>query len=422
MTTAPDAACPALSRYDPLAQSFLADPYLLLAEIRAEVPVFYHPGLDMWVVTRHRDIERILKDHRLFSGANTQVPVFPLREAARSILTMGFGATPTMSNGPEPKHSRVRSHCLKVFSARRLEVLAPTVRARAAALITGMLRSARFDAVAELTFPLPASVIFALIGFPAEDTAMLKELAAERMVFTWGRSTEEQQVRVAEFMVRYWQYCTDFVQDRLAQPRDDFTSDLVHVHLDCPDALSVDEIVNVIHAVSFAGHETTTNVATSALLRLLTDRQQWAALCADPSLVPQAVEEALRYDPSLFTWRRVATERAEIGGVEVPAEAKLLLLIGSANHDPQVFDQPESFDLRRAGANQHLTFGRGIHYCFGAPLARMEITVMLEYLAARAPSLRLSPGASVEYPENICFRGPQELWLEWDKPEGDPHR
>ncbi|WP_399091733.1 cytochrome P450 [Streptomyces sp. BBFR2] len=406
-------SCPVSAGYDPLAPAFLADPFPHLAELRTQAPVFHHPELDMWVVTRHADIERIMKDHRTFSGANTQEPVFPLNEEARALLADGFGTSPTMSNGPEPKHSRVRSHCLKVFSARRLEVLAPTVRARADELITRMLTRPRFDAVNELTYPLPASVVFALIGFPAEDTVMLKELAAERMVFTWGRATPEQQTDVAKFMVRYWKYCVDFVHRRLAEPRDDFTSDLVRVHLADPEALTVDEITNVIHAISFAGHETTTNVATSALLRLLSDRAQWEALCADPSLVPQAVEEALRYDPSLFTWRRKTTRAVDIGGVTVPEGAKLLLQIGSANHDPQAFDDPEAFDIRREAARHHLTFGRGIHYCFGAPLARMEIGTMLELLTRRAPDLRLA-GEPVDYPKNICFRGPTELWLEHD--------
>jgi cytochrome P450 len=254
-------------------------------------------------------------------------------------------------------------------------------------------------------------VVFALIGFPPQDTAMLKGLAAERMLFTWGRSTPGQQISVAKFMVQYWEYCTNFVYSRLESLADDFTSDLLRVHLADPEALTVDEIVNVIHAVSFAGHETTTNVATSALLRLLTHREQWEALCADRSLLSTAVEEALRYDPSLFTWRRMTTVDTSIGGVDVPAGAHLLLLLGSANHDPAQFPEPEAFDITRTGASQHLTFGRGIHYCFGAPLARMEIAAMLDILATRAPGLRLLSGQQIAYPANICLRGPRALWL-----------
>jgi cytochrome P450 len=399
--------------FDPMAPDYLADPFPVLARLRHHAPVFHQPELDMWVVTRHRDIAEILKDHKQFTGANTQTPMFPLCDRAQEILAEGFGARPTMSNGPEPRHSEVRAQCMKFFTARELAELAPMVRARADELISDMLLRNRFDVVSELTFPLPASVVFALIGFPPEDTYMLKGLAAERMAFVWGNPTAEQQVEVAGFMVQYWQYCLDFVQRRLADPREDFTSGLVRIHLEDPRALTVDEIVNVVYSVSFAGHETTTNVATSALLRLLSNRPQWEALCADVTLVQQTVEEALRFDPSLFTWRRQAATDCEIGGVPVPAGAKLLLLIGSANHDPDAFPEPESFDIRRRLPSHHLTFGKGIHYCLGASLARMEIAAVLEMLSQRAPTLRLAPGQELEYPINTCVRGPRALQLEW---------
>lgn len=400
--------------FDPMAPDYLADPFPILARLRDQAPAVYQPGLDMWVISRHRDVAVILKDHQRFTGANTQDPVFGLCEQARAILADGFGAQPTMSNGPEPRHSEVRAHCMKFFAAHRLAELAPVVRARADELISTMLRRNRFDAVAELTFPLPASVVFALIGFPPEDTHMLKGLAAERMAFVWGRPTERQQVDVAGLMVKYWRYCVNFVNQRLADPRDDFTSGLIRIHLDDPSTLTIDEIVNVVYSVSFAGHETTTNVTTSSLLRLLSDRAQWEALCADTGLVQQAVEEALRFDPSLFTWRRQAAMDCEIGGVSIPAGAKLLLLIGSANHDPDAFPEPEYFDINRRLPSHHLTFGKGIHYCLGASLARMEIAAVLEMLSQRAPSLRLAPDRELEYPINTCVRGPRSLLLEWD--------
>jgi len=255
-------------------------------------------------------------------------------------------------------------------------------------------------------------IVFDLIGFPRADMESLKGLALNRMAFTWGRSSKAQQIRIAENMVDYWRYCTDFVISRAQDPQDDFTSDLARVHLDDPDELTVHEIINVIHALSFAGHETTANVSASLLHRLLGHRERWEQLRADPSLIPKAVEEGLRYNPSLHTWRRITTRPVTIGGVEVPAGSKLLLLIGSANHDPATFPDPEVFDLHRAGAQQHLTFGRGIHACFGAPLARMEMRIMLEELTARLPGMRLDIEQPLGYHENACFRGPVRLWLD----------
>ncbi|MFD5554705.1 cytochrome P450 [Streptomyces sp. NPDC127068] len=408
--------CPASHGFDPLDASYTVDPFPVLARLRAESPTFYASELDMWVVTRYRDVERILKDTERFSGANTQRPAFPLGPRASEIVATGSPTTPTLSNGPEPKHGRVRSHCLKAFSARRLARLEPVIQERAEELVDRMLTQHRFDIVQKLTYPLPASIVFALIGFPREDWSRLKSLAADRMLFTWGRPTANQQVAVARRMSEYWTYCTEFVDRQLAYPEDCFTGDLARSHHDDPEALTADEITNVVHAVSFAGHETTTSVATSAIMRLMRHREQWDALCEDPHLIPQAVEEALRYDPALFTWRRVTTvDDADLGTTRVPAGTPVLLVIGSANHDETQFDAPDAFNIRREGARRHLTFGKGGHYCFGAPLARMEIAAMLATLSARAPGLRLSEDQEPPFHVNLVFHGPSELFLERDR-------
>ncbi|WP_329792545.1 cytochrome P450 [Lentzea sp. DG1S-22] len=408
--------CPVQGRFDPLAPGYIADPYPALATLREEAPVFYEPQLDMWPVTRHEDVKRILTDHESFSGAITQTPFYPLAEEAKEILDAGFHATPTVSNCDPPKHTRVRAFNVKAFSARRVAGLEPVIRAYTTELLDGVASRSRFDLVRELTAPLPAKIVFSLIGFPESDSEALKALALNRMAFTWGRSTKDEQVRIAGRMVEYWRYCTDFVAARKEDLRDDFTSDLLRSHLADPAALSVEEIVNVIHAVSFAGHETTTNASSSTLQRLLTHREQWEEICADPALIPNAVEEGLRFDPSLHTWRKITTREVDIGGVTVPAGAKLLLLIGSANHDPARFPDPDQFDVHRSNSQQHLTFGRGIHACFGAPLARLEMRVMLEELTARLPHLRLAADEVVRYHENACFRGPVQLWVDNPSP------
>lgn len=416
MTIASHASCPVNDHFDPLSADYLADPLPPLSGLRSEGPVCYLPELDMWAVTRHADVEEVFMDHDRFSGSNTQVPMFPLAERARRILAEGFGATPTMSNCDPPKHTRVRAHVVRSFSARRIAAMEPLIRRRTAELAETMLRKPRFDLVSSLTFPLPASIVFGLIGFPESDMNWLKGLAAKRLAFTWGRSCEEGQIAIARNMVTYWRYCCDFVVRRDQEPAGDFTSDLLRICHENPEELSREEIVNIIYSVSFAGHETTTNVATSAVWRLLTHRDQWEALCADSALIPGAVEEALRFDPSLFTWRRITRAAATIGGTPVPADARLLLLVGSANHDETVFADPDRFDIRRATARKHLTFGHGIHFCVGAPLARLEIAAIFECLSQHAPGLRLAPDSPVTFPANVCFRGPESLWLEHDLP------
>jgi cytochrome P450 len=175
--------------------------------------------------------------------------------------------------------------------------------------------------------------------------------------------------------------------------------------------MSALEITSVIYGLSFAGHETTTNLTSNAVRRLLENREQWKALCADPSLIPNAVEEVLRYDTSVISWRRITTKPVQIGGVDIPAGAKLLLLLGGTGRDAERFADPARFDVHREDAGRHLAFGKGTHFCLGAPLARMEARIVLELLTAAAPDLELMPDQRFDFPPNVSFRGPQQLWL-----------
>ena len=405
-------ACPVDHEFNPFGSAYLADPYPLLEEKRG--PVFYAPAIDMWVVTRYDEIDAIFKDPALFSASIAQAPLFPLGAEAADILNAGFGATPTMSNCDPPKHTRVRAHNMRTFSPRRMAVLEPTIQKRTAQLIDAMLPAGRADLVAQLSFPLPALTIFTLIGFPDEDTELLKSWCGDRMTITWGRPEPSVQAQVARNMVSYWRYCEQFVAERLSDLRDDFTSDLLRIHLQNPEAISVDEIVNVAYGLSFAGHETTTNLIANTVRQLLAHRHQWQALCAEPSLIPNAVEEALRFDTSVIAWRRVATRPAVIGGVPVPEGARLLLMLAAAGRDAARFPEPDQFEITRADARLHLAFGKGPHFCLGAALARMQVTIVLGQLTARLPSLRLAPDQALAFEPNISFRGPKQLLVEWE--------
>jgi len=408
-TTSP---CPATAAFDPFDPRYLADPYPVFSAVRAEAPVFHTPALDMWVVTRYADIEAVLGDPATFSAAPAQDPIVPLTEAARAELGEDFPPPPTMSNCDPPKHARIRRINMRTFSARRTTALEPRVRDAATEMVDRMLAHPRFDVVAELAYPLPISVISMLIGFPEGDTEMIKSWCGERMAFSWGRPDPEEQVQIARNMRAYWTYCKDFMAERLAHPRDDLASDLLRTHREDPDQLSLVEATAIVYGLSFAGHETTTNLITNALRRLLEHRDQWQAVCADPGLVPNAVEEVLRFDTSVVAWRRITTRPTTIGGVDVPAGAKLMLLLASANRDPDRFPDPDVFDVTRADATHHLSFGRGIHFCLGAPLARMQLCTVLELLTDRATDLQLVAHQTLSFPANISFRGPRQLWLQ----------
>jgi cytochrome P450 len=412
MTTADITSCPMHENFNPLDESYLADPYPVMSAVRDEVPAFYAPEVDMWVVTRYNDIEDILKDPPAFSAAVGQRPVFPLTQEAQSIVSSGFRATPVMSDCDPPRHTRIRKHNMKSFSARRTAVLEPRVWAKAKELFDA-IEPGRVDLVSAITYPLPAYMIFSFIGFPDEDMDMLKRWSGNRMIFSWGRPSPEEQKQIASNMVRYWGYCEEFVADRAKNPRDDFTSDLIRIHQDDPQAISLEEITNVAYGLSFAGHETTTNFTSNIIRRLLTHRAQWDDVCADRSLITPAIEEGLRYDSSIIAWRRITTRPVTIGGVDIPEGAKIMLLLGAANRDPEHFAAPDAFDIHRDDARNHLAFGKGIHYCIGATLARMEARIVLDLLAERVPGLTIVADQEFTFPANISFRGPKRLLVDW---------
>ncbi|MFI1508867.1 cytochrome P450 [Streptomyces sp. NPDC020597] len=349
---------------------------------------------------------------KVFSAAVGQRPVFPLTEEAQSIVKAGFHAYPVMSDCDPPRHTRIRRHNQKGFSARRISVLEPKVWAKATELVDE-IRPGVVDLVPALTYPLPAYMIFTFIGFPDEDMDMLKSWCGNRIAFSWGKPTPDEQRVIADNMVNYWRYCEEFVAERAADPVDDFTSDLVRIHREDPDSLSIADITNVAYGLSFAGHETTTSFTGNAVRRLLADRTQWDELCADRSLIPKAVEEVLRYDSSIPAWRRITTEAVTVAGVEIPAQAKVLLLLGAANRDPAHFENPEAFDIHREDSRKHLAFGQGIHYCIGAALARMEARIALDLLTQRAPGMRVVEDQDFDFPANVSFRGPRRLLVDW---------
>jgi cytochrome P450 len=215
-------------------------------------------------------------------------------------------------------------------------------------------------------------------------------------------------------MAAFWRYAEALVAGRARQPRDDFTSDLLLARDGDLPALTHQEVTQIVYELLIAGHETTTGLISNALRQLLTHRPAWEEICRDASLIPNAVEEVLRFDSSVIAWRRQTTQAVQIGGVAVPAGANLLLLFGSANRDPAVFADPEHFDIHRPNAEDHLSLGQGVHYCLGAPLARLEARVVLKELSARLPSLRLVPGQTLRFRPNTTFRGPLALLAEWD--------
>jgi len=402
--------CPIAHGYDPLDPSVVADPYPALRHLREEGPVFYLSSLDHYIVTRFDDIEAILKDRETWSASNASSPLIPVCPQAQEVLNSGFKRVPTLNNADPPRHAPMRKSVLAVMTPRRLRALEPVLRDYATSLIEGFAGKPVIDFVQEYSFPFPGFAAFSLLGFPDADTDTLKEWSRTRVLLTYGRLSDEQQVETAKDVVAMWQYVEDFVARRTAEPLDDLTSDLVRLARDQPDQITTFDIVNIVYSMALAGHETTMNTIGSGLLALLRNRQQWRLLIDEPTLIQNAVEEILRFDGPVLNHRRVAKVDTSIGGIDIQAGSRIMMCFAAADHDPTHFGgDAESFRVDRSEAEFHLAFGKGAHLCLGAALGRLETQITLELLTTMTPDMELVPDQELQYSPNALFRGLRSL-------------
>jgi len=362
------------------------------------------------------DLLEVFRDHDTYSSENVQDPVFPICDEAAAILAAeDFNPVAVMSNRQQPDHTRIRKYTREGFSGRRMKILEPYIRRRSHELIDAMVKngeSAEF--VSAFGHPLPGQTIFRFIGFDEADDEQLMSWTSNRLAFTWGNPNDKEQVDIAKNMLRYWRYCRDFVAKRDKQPADDLTSELLEAHKANPDEITYREVESVIYGLSFAGHEIVSNFLSNTLLCLLPRRDDWAALCNDAKLIPNALEEVLRFESPQTSWRRMTNIDTTIAGVDIPAGTQVFLSLGAANHEPDLFPSPTEFDMRRDNARKHISFGQGVHFCLGARMARVEGQIAMEVLTERLPSLTLVENQKLAYSSNITFRGPSALQVTWD--------
>jgi len=272
------------TEFDPLSKDFLADPFAVLATLPADTPVFYAPSIDYYVVTRHADIAAVFSDHATYSAAAAQLPLVPLEpEAGRILLDGGHRPQPSMVSLDPPEHARLRRPATRAFTAKRVQSMAPGIGQRVDSLLDAVGAAEEFDLVEALCFPLPADTIFSLMGVPRPDYPQLRAWCGSRAALAWGRPAPEEQVDIATNMVAYRRYLRELVDAKQADRSDDFTSDLLAIRDENPDALSANDIASILFSLSFAGHETTNNLIGNTVLRLLQCPERWRSSRTRPA-------------------------------------------------------------------------------------------------------------------------------------------
>jgi hypothetical protein len=389
-----------------------ANPFPEFAWLRAEDPVHWSPAMKAWIVTRYAGVKQVALDNRRIS-ADRLTPFFKANPEYQrgSIESLGRYLNHWMVFRDPPDHTRLRRLFNKAFTPTSVENLRTNIEDIVAALIEGMQAKARHDGtadfIADFAYPLPASVIMDLLGVPRADLARMKVWSDDIALFIGTAQVAGNKYLRAEAGAKAMaSYFRELVEQRAVAPTADMISKLVLAREES-DVLTTDEIVGTCILLLFAGHETTTNLIGNGFLYSMKHREQWQQLIAQPSLATTAIEEYLRYDGPSGALARVASADIEMAGKTIRAGDRIFAFVNSANRDPEAFDNPERFDIGRE-QNPHLTFGHGIHFCLGAPLARLEAQIAALRLSERMPGIRLA-GGEPQWHDSLILRGVKSL-------------
>lgn len=408
--------------FDPFEDGYQQDPPEYVRWAREKEPIFWSPKLGYWVVTRYDDIKAIFRDNLVFSPSNALEKITPTGEEANAVLaSYGFALNRTLVNEDEPAHMPRRRALMDPFTPAELAHHEPLVRDLARTYVDRFIDDGRADLVDQMLWEIPLTVALHFLGVPEEDMDTLRKYSIAHTVNTWGRPRPEEQVAVAHAVGNFWQFAGRVLEKMRENPEGGGWMQYgLRRQRELPEVVTDSYLHSMMMAGIVAAHETTANATANAMKLLLQHPAVWREICEDPSLIPNAVEECLRHNGSVAAWRRLVTVDTRVGGVDLPAGSKLLIVTSSANHDEGHFADADLFDIRRDNASDHLTFGYGSHQCMGKNLARMEMQIFLEEFTRRLPHLRLSE-QTFSYVPNTSFRGPEHLWVEWD-PARNPER
>lgn len=385
----------------PLDPAFIANPYPKYRQLRERDPYHRSRLTGMLVVSRYEDVDAILRDHRQFLNGERE---WNSERLVNSSIRREL--TPSLLSLDPPDHTRLRGLVNRAFTPREMAKMEDHVRETAHALLDEVGDDSEFDLMSNLATLLPMVVIAEMIGVPTEDRERFKRWSDRFARVLEPNLTEEEGRLVLQTADEFQDYFAPIIEERRREPTEDLVSRLALAEEE-GQKLSTEETQVTLRLLLVAGNETTTNLIGNGLRALLQHPEQLQLLREQPELIPTAIEELLRYDPPVQLDGRYVAEDVEIGGKAVERGSRVALLIGGANRDPEQFSDPETLDVTREGA-VNISFGRGIHHCLGAPLARLEGRIAFEVLLERFDDIQFGSREPV-YKPNIVLRGLREF-------------
>ncbi len=388
-----------ITEYNPFAPEVKENPYPYYAWLRREHPVYRNERFGFWVLSRYEDIEAAARQPDVFSSSQEIGP--------------DWQPGSTMITKDPPEHTRLRKLVSKAFTPRMVETLAPRIQAIVDDLLGRVIDQGAFDLVQDLAYPLPVIVIAEMLGVDPARRDDFKRWSDDVVHIV---ASGQNEARLAQYM-QSWEafksYFVELIEMRRKAPKDDLVSALVMAQEEC-DALTLSEILNACLLLLVAGNETTTNLIGNGALALFTQAEEGYKLRQQPELIHSKIEEVLRYDSPIQGVFRTTTRDVDIQGTTIPVDSKVLLAWGSANRDGEMFPDPDRFDIERQ-IERHLAFGIGIHFCLGAPLARLEARIATETILRRMQSIYPDRDGSIERVDNPLFRGLKRFPVVFEK-------
>jgi cytochrome P450 len=367
------------------AREFIENPYPSLAQLRAEGRPVWHPELGMYLAATHQDASEVLRSKSLGR-------IYIARSPEADWQTFNWLHSESILESEPPKHTRLRSLISKAFNRSRIESLRTKIEEIVEELLNEISEGEEnFDLISQYAEPLPVRIIAELLGFPRDEEHLLRPWSQAIVKMYEVGSTEEAKRAAQQAATEFSQYVHDLMLERKAKPGADLISELAQVE-EAGEKLSTNELIATCVLLLNAGHEASVNGFGNGMVALFNDEGQYRLLFSSPEKYGDtAIEEFLRFDSPLQLFDRTAKEDVEIGGVLIKEGEKIASLLGAANRDEGVFENPDSMDITRT-PNPHISFGGGIHFCIGAPLARLEMSIALPALIKRFPELKLSSG------------------------------